>query len=95
MKRLIFIFVVLVNLVYGEEYKVTDAYNKIYRLNKSYTRIISLYPAHTEVLMNIGARDKLVGTTVDRNAKAEEGIVEFKLGDSVEKFISLRQTWYW
>lgn len=89
MKRLIFIFIILSGFTYAQ-YDVTDVHGKVHKLNKSYKRIISLYPAHTEVLKEIGAVSKVVGSTADRGSKLEEGMVEFKLGDSVEKYLSLK-----
>jgi len=90
MKRLIFIFIILSVFTYAAEYEVIDVHGKVHKLNKSYKRIISLYPAHTEILKEIGAVSKVVGSTADRGSKLEEGMVEFKLGDSVEKYLSLR-----
>lgn len=91
MKRLILMFIILASTVLGKTYEVEDAHGVIHRLNKSYSRIISLYPSHTEVLVGIGAEDALVGTTMNEDLKGlrSKGITEFKLGDSVEKFIGL------
>lgn len=92
MKRLILIFIILASTVLGKTYEVTDVYGEVHRLDRSYSRIISLYPSHTEVMVGIGAGDALVGTTMNEDLKSlkSQGITEFKLGDSVEKFIGLK-----
>ncbi len=92
MKRLILIFIILASTALGKTYEVRDVYGKIHELNRSYSRIISLYPSHTEVLVGIGAGDALVGTTMNEDLTdlKSQGITEFKLGDSVEKFIGLK-----
>ena len=92
MKKLILIFIILATSVLGKTYEVEDAHGVVHRLNRSYSRIISLYPSHTEVLAGIGAEDALVGTTMNEDLKylGSQGITEFKLGDSVEKFIGMK-----
>jgi len=92
MKKLILIFIVLASAVFGKTYEVVDAHGQIHKLNRSYKRIISLYPSHTEVLVDIGAEDALVGSTMNEDLKdlKSKGITEFNLGDSVEKFIGLK-----
>ncbi len=92
MKRLILIFIILASSVLGKTYEVKDVYGEVHKLNRSCSRIISLYPSHTEVLVGIGAGDALVGTTMNEDLKdlKSQGMTEFKLGDSVEKFIGLK-----
>ncbi len=92
MKRLILIFIILASSVLGKTYEVRDVHGEVHKLNRSYSRIISLYPSHTEVLVGIGAGDALVGTTMNEDLKdlKSQGMTEFKLGDSVEKFIGLK-----
>lgn len=88
-KKFLMTLLFIITSYLSSSYEVIDASgdSKIY--NKAFKRIISLYPAHTEVLMDIGARGNLVGATREEGLDLGTDIVEFKLGDSIEKFLSL------
>ncbi len=66
---------------------VVSESGKTVDLTKPHMRIISLYGAHTDVLIDIGARENLIG--VDKSS-ADLGIELFSSKDSIEKFLSAR-----
>lgn len=89
MKKLIVFFMAMSICIYSKNYEIRDAHGKKHTYKKSFERIISLYPAHTEVLKDLGAEGRIVGAVRGRDEEMIPGVTEFRLGDSVEKFIAL------
>ncbi len=90
MKRVVIILLLSVYfLSFSKEYEVVDAHGVTREYTRSYNRIISLYPAHTEVLMGIGAKDKLVGSVEVEGEVLPTNTQVFTLNDSIEKYIAL------
>lgn len=62
---------------------------------KKELRIISLYAAHTEVVIRLGAKDKLVGVSLQETYKGPETEgwewpMKFSVQDDVEKYLAAR-----
>lgn len=86
--RIFFIWILLTVNVFSYEIMEGD---KVKIFNKSFNRIISLYPAHTEVILDMGGKDKLVGTVKEEGLfENTEGIKKFSYSDSLEKFLALK-----
>jgi iron complex transport system substrate-binding protein len=86
--RIFFIWILITVNVFSYEIMEGD---KAIVFEKSFHRIISLYPAHTEVILDLGGKDKLVGTVKEEGLfENTEGIERFSYSDSLEKFLALR-----
>ena len=85
--KLLSIFIFITQLCFTSDTVVISESGKIVDLGNVHTRIISLYGAHTDILVDIGAKENLIG--VDKSS-ADLGIEVFSYKDSVEKFISAK-----
>ncbi len=69
--------------------QIIDEGGKIADFSKPHTRIITLYGAHTEVLVNIGAKENLIG--IDKNSsQLNLKLPEYSYKDNIEKFITAK-----
>lgn len=86
----IFLFIVIVQSIFA--YNITDSDGNKIEFNKTFNRILSLYPAHTEVLIDIGAKDQLIGTSKGEYVYPEKVklIPLYSYKDSIEKFIAAK-----
>lgn len=85
--KMLSIFIFMTQLCFTSNKSVVSESGKIVDLTKPHMRIISLYGAHTDVLIDIGAKENLIG--VDKSS-SDLGIEIFSSKDSIEKFLSAK-----